>query len=208
MASVYETATTPFTQRRTRSGAPRALDDFGQVTGIKRLPNPIAVMQGPINLTGPGSAVGANEYWSVDIPVPAVPDVAWVLTNATWLLALDGREPTRAALHLFGQGNGGSAVTFRTPLGANTVTTYLASDGAYERMGVVLGQMPNHVWLPIDPTDTNGGWNANLVVQADGSGLSTNACFVNLADVHLVGFPISYWDNGALFMGGYGSVGV
>ena len=204
MASQFETASSGYTVRRVRSAADLSSQDFGERRGISRLPNPIAVMEGPASIFGPATGMAA-EVWSIDIPIPATPDVAWVLVSSGILIAGRSVNASKAGFFVLGNGDSGSTITYLLSGGIGATTTLTASDGTYNQLNAVEGQLEaaRPLWIPVNPASTQGGTTSNFTLQSATNPTNANDFFVNFSQVRFLGFPDRYWENGALFMGPY-----
>lgn len=204
MADVVTTWTTGFTVQRLRSWNPR-IDAAGAVVGSPYLPQPIAVAKGPSGIV-PASAVGANEYLINFVPVPAVPDVCWVVAqgapNVRRDVTLAADTVSRYAAMCFGSNVGGLA--WDGPLlAAGGCQTVLITDGtSFEYLDYLTpDDSVFNCWSPLDPADTKDGWTMGVSLRAGTSGFGINSLRLSLKETILLGYPVNYWDTGAIWTG-------
>lgn len=178
------------------------------VRGLTALPPPVAMMTGP-SLTGPATTINASESWGIDIPYPSTPDLVWVIVSSSWFLATASGNLIggSAGFHFLGQGDGGNGVSFLYDGGTGDLQWERGAETSFNSMmtpEAMRSKDMSRLWIVTPPGTFSGTVYAHLTVTAGSGGTVPNdTVFCNLAACRLLGYPVGYYDSGALMMGGF-----
>ncbi len=206
MAAQFETSPLIFELTRLR-GVDTSY--FGGAVGVTGQPLPIITAVGPKPVTNVG-AIGVAENWGVAVAIPAVPEVVWVVVQMEVVLGNAGASPPlRMAYWMAGEI--GDMDEFTGPVISQGLAPGAAagepgqppdyrpaSAGDNTRL-IPLSGRPASLWLPLDPDLTAGGWTSIFNANAGAVGVAAGVWDLDLTGVRLIGYPVNYWDTGALW---------
>lgn len=197
MAASYDTSAVAFEVSSLRS-----LDavNLGGVVAAGALPTPIALAEGPSSLDGPAGAVGANEMWVLEVPVPEQM-CAWVMISSDYSIRTKTGVGAPVSSYVYVPGGDTYWQGPAQGLGANlNVNPSVIAAGTY--VDAVQADDPSWThttWYPINPSGTVTGFSVVFHNQAPAGGYAIDDLRIRADEVRFLGFPISAWDTGALW---------
>lgn len=210
MASVAENITTAFKIRLLREIARRTQDEsrYGaEASATGQLPKPIAYAYGQ-SIVGPqAGAIGASEWWNLGVPVPAQPNILWVLIDAEWTVfgPSSGAAPVNMAMFPIGDA-GSNDATIGPARGPFTSVSHITVPAVTRTVATsgngTTPQQTAMIWDPLDPERTKDGFHLHFVLNVGASGIAQNGYRIDVSRVRLLGYPVAAWHSRELWQDG------
>ncbi len=165
---------------------------------------PSVVARGPV-ITGPVSTgLVTGETWGVAVPVPAVPEVVWVIVGTEYHFKLDGPVSTPTNTFMIAFTDVADASNVKGPIisviGQDTTAFVPGVAGAnFDKIVTTLSRPLRSSWIPLDPEDTSDGWNWGVTFVAGTTGPGVDDIEIDMRGVLLVGYPVNFWNTGQLW---------
>lgn len=197
MASVFDSNHDTFDLQPLRTTDASYL---GGATRGAMMPQPSMLAIGPSNVAGPSAAVGGSEYWMCGIAMPAHPELVWVVASVAVLVHYGSTVSQIQMYYWLPKADPTNAEEARPPFygpGSNLTGVFIANAGQYQATGPDVTN-PTTTWLPLQPADTELGFQGALLAQAPAAGWGINDLRVEMSSIRYLGFPVNAWETGAL----------